>query len=86
MGLLEITTGVPILKSSVSHVSLFTGREDRIPFEGGRAWAAGYQNVKLIAMSPAGHFPFLEHREQFFLAVNRFLQGYWPHEAEVVDR
>lgn len=62
------------------------GREDRIPFEGGRAWAAGYQNVKLIAMSPAGHFPFLEHREQFFLAVNRFLQGYWPHEAEVVDR
>lgn len=60
------------------------GREDGIPLSGGRAWAAGDPNARLVVLSPAGHFPFLEQPEAFFAAVDTFLDGGWPAAAEMV--
>lgn len=57
------------------------GREDGIPVEGGRAWAAGFPNARFLELSPAGHFPFVEQPEAFFAAVDAFLEGEWPKEA-----
>ena len=60
------------------------GREDGIPVEGGRAWAAGFPTARFLELSPAGHFPFLEQPDVFFQAVDRFLNGEWPPEAIAV--
>jgi pimeloyl-ACP methyl ester carboxylesterase len=60
------------------------GREDGIPLEGGRAWAAGFPTARLLVLSPAGHFPFLEQPATFFPAVDRFLDGAWPEEAVLI--
>lgn len=60
------------------------GREDGIPLAGARAWAAGSPNARLLVLSPAGHFPFIEQPEAFFPAVDRFLAGDWPPNAELI--
>jgi pimeloyl-ACP methyl ester carboxylesterase len=62
------------------------GREDGIPLAGARAWAAGFSNARLLVLSSAGHFPFIERPDAFFPAVDRFLGGEWPPEAEQVER
>lgn len=56
------------------------GREDGIPLAGAEAWAAS-GNARLLVLSPAGHFPFLERPAEFFPAVDRFLDGEWPEGA-----
>jgi pimeloyl-ACP methyl ester carboxylesterase len=61
------------------------GREDGIPVEGGRAWAAGFPTARFLELSPAGHFPFLEQPAAFFPAVDRFLDGHWPDGAVSVE-
>lgn len=60
------------------------GREDGIPLAGAQAWAAGFPNARLLVLSPAGHFPFIEQPEVFFPAVDRFLGGDWPPHAELI--
>ncbi|MGH7566563.1 MAG: alpha/beta fold hydrolase, partial [Gemmatimonadota bacterium] len=61
------------------------GQEDGIPVEGAHAWAAGFPTARLIVLSPAGHFPFLEQPAAFFPAVDRFLDGEWPEEALQIE-
>jgi pimeloyl-ACP methyl ester carboxylesterase len=61
------------------------GREDGIPLEGARAWAAGFPTARLLVLSPAGHFPFVEQPGVFFPAVDRFLAGEWPPLAARVE-
>ena len=58
------------------------GREDGIPLAGARAWVEGLPSARLLVLSPAGHFPFIERPEAFFPAVDRFLAGEWPPGAE----
>ncbi len=57
------------------------GREDGIPLAGARAWVSGYPTARLIELSPAGHFPFIEQREQVLAAIDEFLRGRWPAAA-----
>lgn len=61
------------------------GREDRVPLEGGKAWAEGYAEARLIVLSPSGHFPFIEQKEVVLAAIETFLDGDWPQEASVVE-
>jgi pimeloyl-ACP methyl ester carboxylesterase len=60
------------------------GREDGIPLEGARAWAAGFDQARLLVLSPAGHFPFVEQPDAFFRAAGTFLAGEWPEGAVAV--
>ena len=60
------------------------GREDGVPLAGARAWAAGYPNARLLVLSPAGHFPFIEQPEATLAAIDAFLDGGWPVGAEEV--
>jgi proline iminopeptidase len=61
------------------------GREDRVPLEGGKAWAEGYTDARLIVVSPSGHFPFIEQKEVVLAAIETFLDGDWPQDAIVVQ-
>lgn len=60
------------------------GKEDGIPVAGAYAWAAGYPDARLIVVSPAGHFPFIEKRDEVMSAVETFLDGAWPETAQIV--
>lgn len=60
------------------------GREDGIPLEGAKAWAAGYADVRLLVLSPSGHFPFIEQKEAVIAAIETFLGGEWPRDAIVI--
>jgi proline iminopeptidase len=60
------------------------GREDGIPLEGARAWAAGFDQARLLVLSPSGHFPFVEQPDAFFAAAETFLGGAWPRGAVAV--
>ena len=60
------------------------GREDRIPLEGARAWAAGYPEAQLLVLSPSGHFPYIEQREAVIAAIETFLGGEWPQKAKSI--
>jgi proline iminopeptidase len=62
------------------------GREDGIPLAGAHAWTAGFPTARLLVLSPAGHFPFLERPDEFFPAVDMFLGGAWPPAAVAVKR
>lgn len=61
------------------------GREDGIPLAGGRAWVEGDPEGRLLVLSPAGHFPFIERPVAFLEAVQTFLGGAWPEDAGPVS-
>jgi pimeloyl-ACP methyl ester carboxylesterase len=61
------------------------GREDRVPLEGGRAWAEGYKDARLITLSPSGHFPFIEQEAVVLEAIETFLGGDWPQNARAIQ-
>jgi pimeloyl-ACP methyl ester carboxylesterase len=61
------------------------GREDGIPLEVAGAWAAGYADARLLVVSPSGHFPFIEQKEPALEAIETFLDGGWPQNAQVVQ-
>ena len=60
------------------------GREDFLPLEGAREWAAAFPNARLLVILGVGHFPWAERPETFFSAAERFLAGEWPEGAEIV--
>lgn len=60
------------------------GREDGIAVSGGRAWVEGQPGKRMVVLSPAGHFPFLEAPWAFLDAAEAFLAGDWPENAELV--
>lgn len=60
------------------------GTEDVLPVAGGREWAAVVPQARLLLLEGIGHFPYLEAPERFFAAVDTFLRGSWPTEAQAV--
>ena len=61
------------------------GAADAFPVEGSREWVEGHPSARLIVLEDAGHFPFIERPEAFFPAVDAFLDGEWPPEAEALS-
>lgn len=61
------------------------GREDGIPLAGAEAWVRGYDNARLIVLSPAGHFVFIEQKKKVIESINTFLSGEWPPAAITIS-
>lgn len=61
------------------------GADDAFPLEGSREWVEGHPGARLIVLEDAGHFPFIERPDAFFPAVDAFLDGEWPPEAQVLS-
>lgn len=59
------------------------GRKDRsAPYGGGRDWAMQLPNARLLTLDNAAHVPWIEAPTVLFEAVNTFLDGRWPDDAQ----
>lgn len=61
------------------------GDFDTLPMEGARLWASSLPDARLLIVPEAGHLPMVEQPDIFFPAVDTFLEGGWPAEAEIAD-
>jgi pimeloyl-ACP methyl ester carboxylesterase len=87
--LLASDRALDIPKESVvkltSPVLTIHGRKDRnAPYGGGREWDMLLPNARLISIEGAAHMSWVEFPGIVFPAVELFLSGQWPDEAEVV--
>jgi pimeloyl-ACP methyl ester carboxylesterase len=57
------------------------GSEDVIPADVGKRWVAALPQGRLLVVAHAGHYPWLDAPQQFFRAMNVFLDGHWPETA-----
>lgn len=60
------------------------GTEDPLPLDAAREWAAQMPDARLLVLDGVGHFPYLEAPDAFFPAVEQFVLGEWPPEAQEV--
>lgn len=79
-----------IAKEDVSRVSspvlTIHGTKDRnAPYGGGREWALMLPNARLLTITGAAHFPWIDAPETVFAAIDIFLLGKWPTTAEKVS-
>ncbi len=61
------------------------GTRDRsAPYGGAREWAMLLPDARLLTVEGAGHAPWIEARERVLSAIDTFLAGEWPSDAEHV--
>jgi pimeloyl-ACP methyl ester carboxylesterase len=66
-------------------VLIIHGCKDRqAPYGGGVDWAAGLPNARLLTIEEAAHAPWIEAPQQVFTAIETFLQGGWPQQAQII--
>jgi proline iminopeptidase len=62
------------------------GAKDRsAPYGGGREWALLLPDARLVTVENAAHAPWIEAPGLVFGAIETFLDGAWPEEAEKVE-
>ncbi|MGH7551706.1 MAG: alpha/beta fold hydrolase, partial [Longimicrobiales bacterium] len=61
------------------------GADDAFPVEGSREWVQDHPSARLMVLEGAGHYPFIERPDAFFPAVDAFLDGEWPPEAQALS-
>lgn len=72
----------PGLKHVQAPALVIHGSADPIPAASAAEWATALPNARLLLIESVGHFPYLEAPETFFDAVERFVRGDWPEEAQ----
>lgn len=61
------------------------GRKDRsAPYGSGREWASSLPDARLLTIDDGGHAPWIEAPELLFGALETFLAGGWPSDAQRV--
>ena len=61
------------------------GTHDRnAPYGGGREWARQLPNARLLTAEGAAHVPYVEDRKRVLSAINLFLSGQWPADAQAL--
>jgi proline iminopeptidase len=71
----------PALHAVTAPTLVIHGTADFIPLESSREWAQALPNSRLLLIDGSGHFPYVEAPEQFFAAVDAFLQGNIPQKS-----
>jgi proline iminopeptidase len=71
----------PLLGQLNIPILIIHGDKDPIPMASAEEWAGYLPNAKLLAIHRAGHFPWLEQPDEFYPAVDAFLNGDWPDKA-----
>lgn len=56
--------------------------QDNISRAGVEEWVRGQPNARIVYVEGSGHFPQYEQREATLSAIDRFLGGAWPGNAE----
>jgi proline iminopeptidase len=78
---------LPLMSENLSNVAapvlIIHGRKDRrAPYGGGRDWALRLPNARLLTVDEAAHVPWIEAPDRVYAAVETFLDGAWPVDAE----
>jgi pimeloyl-ACP methyl ester carboxylesterase len=60
------------------------GEEDNIPLEASREWVAGQPQARLLLVPRSGHWPHYEQPELVIGAIEKFVAGDWPSQAEKI--
>lgn len=60
------------------------GLEDLVLPNAARLWGTLVKDARVLWLEGVGHFPWLEDPDAFFPAVDGFLRGEWPADAERV--
>ncbi len=76
----------PQLSRLSAPLLVIQGTDDLVPVQASREWAAWAPDARFLPIEAAGHHPYLETPDEFFPAVEAFLEGHWPPAAEVVRR
>lgn len=67
-------------------VLIVHGRRDRsAPYGGAREWATLLPNARLLTVARAAHAPWVEDPDGVPAAIETFLAGAWPGDAEAID-
>ncbi len=59
-------------------------RDRNAPYGSGREWDAHLPNARLLTVRNAAHLAWIDQPELVFRAIDTFLKGEWPPEAERV--
>jgi proline iminopeptidase len=70
------------LQHATAPVLVVYGSEEVIPVSSAAEWAAAFPDSRLLELQGAGHFPYVEAAQEFFPAIEDFLQGRWPEAAQ----
>ncbi|HXU46535.1 MAG TPA: alpha/beta hydrolase [Thermoanaerobaculia bacterium] len=76
----------PRLETLAPPLLVIQGTDDLVPVEASREWAAWGRDARFLPIEAAGHHPYIERPDEFFPAVEDFLQGRWPQGAEAIRR
>jgi pimeloyl-ACP methyl ester carboxylesterase len=60
------------------------GEQDNIPLEASREWVAGQSHARLLLVPRSGHWPHYEQPELVIGAIEKFVAGDWPSQAEKI--
>jgi pimeloyl-ACP methyl ester carboxylesterase len=60
------------------------GEQDNIPLEASREWVAGQPQARLLLVPRSGHWPHYEQPELVIGAIEKFVAGDWPSQAEKI--
>ena len=58
------------------------GTRDNMPIESSQEWVGAFADARLLRIEGVGHYPVFERPAVFFRAVQEFLDGTWPADAE----
>lgn len=68
-------------------VLILHGDKDRsAPYGGAQDWARMWPNARLVTVKNVAHAPWIEAPDVVFSALNSFLSGDWPSNAETIER
>lgn len=68
-------------------VLIVHGDKDRsAPYGGAKDWAAMWPNGRLLTVRNTAHAPWIEAPETVYDALDVFLQGGWPPDAELIGK
>jgi proline-specific peptidase len=65
----------PALQRLRARALIIRGTQDHVLLESAQEWAQSIPNAKLLEFQNAGHFPYIEAPDRFFVAVENFLAG-----------
>lgn len=73
------------LRAVTAPALVLHGSADVISVGSAREWAAALADARLLLLHGTGHFPYLEAPEAFFAALDEFVSGRWPREAQAAS-
>jgi proline iminopeptidase len=54
-------------------VLIIHGTDDPLPLQGSREWVDAFPDARLVTIANAGHYPFVDHPDEVFAAIARFV-------------